>query len=116
MRRTGRQGEKLRGLAAYADRDKPNLPLHLFLAEQYADANQFDEAQKIYLAQSRDHPKAEVYKALLQLYFSNRRMERASQRLDEQLNASEDKGKAEDERETAGRHAKAIYAALRSDP
>lgn len=116
MDRAGRQGEKLRGLAAYADRDKANLPLQLFLADQYAEANQFDEAQKIYLAQAKDHPKPEVYKGLLKLYFRNRRMELAVQRLDEQLNAIEDKGKSEDERETAGRHAKAIYAALRSDP
>ena len=116
LRRSNTGGEAVARLAEYAHKDKGNIALQLFLADQYGEGNSFNEALLIYETLLKEQPKVEYYRGLLKLCLRFRQMEQVLIRLDDQLKTADDGSKSEEARDLANRHAHALYSALKESP
>jgi tetratricopeptide (TPR) repeat protein len=110
-----KEREIVPALQRYWEQDKNNANLQLLLADQYAAERRFSDAKDLYLKLVEREPKVEYYRGLYKVYFAENDMYKALAQLDKQMETLDDPKQTEEARSNAGRHAKAIMAALRED-
>ncbi len=106
----------VRILSEYAERDKANLPLQLFLAETMGNAGQIQSAENLYAELLKKNAKSEVYSGLFHLYERSNNAPAVLRKLDEHGAVLDDEQNDKKARKNAAVHVRAMTAALMKQP
>ncbi|HLW65005.1 MAG TPA: tetratricopeptide repeat protein [Gemmataceae bacterium] len=115
LKQMDKEREIVPALQRYWEQDRTNANLQLLLAAQYAAERRYAEARELYLKLVEREPRVEYYRGLYKVYFAQNDVYKALEQLDKQMEVLDDPKQTEEARTNAGRHAKAIMAALRED-
>jgi tetratricopeptide (TPR) repeat protein len=115
LKQMDNEREIVPALLRYWEQDRTNVNLQLLLADQYLAERRYAEAKELYLKLVEREPKVEYYRGLYKVYFAQNDTSKALEQLDKHMEVLDDPKQTEDARANAGRHAKAIMAALRED-
>jgi tetratricopeptide (TPR) repeat protein len=110
-----RQEEVVPWLKQASSADPNNIGLKVFLAKQYARANQYNHAETIFKKLAEESPNPDIYQGLFHLYQGDKGV---GMRMTLELlnNTIEEAAKAKGPPGLAAQQAKAMIAALRDDP